>query len=45
MEPCGGPSITTPAFFVIEALSTVKTGKKKTDKVNYAVENTLLLCM
>jgi len=43
MEPCGGPLIATPPFFVFEASDVpCKLQTKKTGTVNYTVENALL---
>jgi len=43
MEPCGGPSIATPPFFVFKASDVPwKLEIEKTGKVNCTVENTLL---
>jgi len=43
MEPCGGPSIATPPFFVFEASNVAwKLDTEKTGILNYAEENTLL---
>jgi hypothetical protein len=43
MEPCGGPSITTPPFFVFEASNVPWIPEnEKTGTTNYTVENTLL---
>jgi len=41
MEPCGGPSIATPLFFVFEASNGPwKLETEKTATVTYRVENT-----
>ena len=41
IEPCGGPLIATPPFFVFEALNVLwKLETEKTGTVNCRVENT-----
>jgi len=43
MEPCGGPSIATPPFFVFEASDVPwKLETEKTGRVNYTGGNTIL---
>jgi hypothetical protein len=43
MEPCGGPSMATPPFFVLEASNVPwKLDTEKTGTLNYTEENTLL---
>jgi hypothetical protein len=46
MEPCGGPSIASPPFFVFETSNVPrKLEAEKTGTVNYRIENTLLPCI
>jgi len=43
MEPCGGPAIATPPFFVFKASDVPwRVENEKTGTVNYTVENTIL---
>jgi hypothetical protein len=43
MDPCGGPSITNPPFFVFEVSDVPwKLETEKSGTVNYTVENTRL---
>jgi hypothetical protein len=43
MEPCGGPSIATPPFYVFEASNVQwKMETEKNGLVNYTVESTVL---